>query len=400
VKLLVMSPQMLRDNHQTMMDAGFGGKRSAYFADEAHELAIGSTEQGSEMAKNARKFAENCSHVALGTGTAIENDSSELHSLIDMVAPGALGDKRKFASEWQRLAQQVGGGGKLFAREKMTAMRARLAPFMLSYHQAPTRKGADGGDEPVGLTHRVQEVDLTVEQKHKIAAINKAYEKDRTSDDPDKKKSAALTRDSKINRVLLQGGVIDHVVADLDKHFARNKDADGNVKEKALVWSQEIGPNSPMNAFRKRLTSDKRAHLWGRVTGEDDDKAVQESMRRVNGDGVRKPINDTEGLMISNSANYGLNAQGATHVAMLGFPFVPSKQQQLIARALRNGQTRNVTAVNYISKHLVHKLQQFRTQKQKKGELDLLTLLQDEKSDFAGALGANMEDVRRAARGK
>jgi hypothetical protein len=157
--------------------------------------------------------------------------------------------------------------------------------------------------------------------------------------------------------------------------------AESGGQDRNLIWSEHIGPGSPMAVFKREMAAHlekelgkKFGQVFASITGDDDAKATREACRRVN-----DLTSETLGAVISNAANYGMNLQGAATVNMLGFPMVPSKQGQLIARALRHGQTRDVIrSRNYIAKHLTHQLAQFRTQRVKKAEVDLLALLADQ----------------------
>jgi hypothetical protein len=367
---LVMSPELMRDYSNQLVKEGFADpQHGAFIGDEAHEYATGVGDAASDKARAARKFA-GANHVVLGSGTLIEKNGSDLHSLVDFVAPGALGGKRKFMEQWERLAQQRASGGSGFAVEKMAAMKRMLSPYMTSYHQAPTREGGGAG-EFVREDPEIRVVETPPEVRKQIIAINEDFKQAMASGNEGQRREAALRRDGRVNRALLGAHVAEAVKADLTAALAKpTKAGNGTLPARALIWSQEIGPNSPLAKVRKALGPEVMKHIV-QITGDDNEKQAQTSARRLN-----DMTNDVVGCLMSNAANYGLNLQGASHIFMLGLP--STQQRQIIARALRLGQRRDkVKAVNYISDHLFHQLQARRTLKERAASVDLLSELQD-----------------------
>jgi hypothetical protein len=367
---LVMSPELMRDYSNQLVKEGFADpEHGAFIGDEAHEYATGVGDAASDKARAARKFA-GANHVVLGSGTLIEKNGSDLHSLVDFVAPGALGGKRKFMEQWERLAQQRASGGSGFAVEKMAAMKRMLSPYMTSYHQSPTREGGGAG-EFVREDPEIRVVETPPEVRKQIIAINEDFKQAMASGNEGQRREAALRRDGRVNRALLGAHVAEAVKADLTAALAKpTKAGNGTLPARALIWSQEIGPNSPLAKVRKALGPEVMKHIV-QITGDDNEKKAQTSARRLN-----DMTNDVVGCLMSNAANYGLNLQGASHIFMLGLP--STQQRQIIARALRLGQRRDkVKAVNYISDHLFHQLQARRTLKERAASVDLLSELQD-----------------------
>ena len=376
-KILVMSPQMMRDHVGALVDAGFGGERSMLFADEAHELAIGGHERGSNMAKQARRLA-GAEYMAAGSGTLIENNASELHSVYSLVHPGALGTQKDFAKEWQRLAQGAHSGGHLFADESMRSMRNRLSGGMVSYHEQPTRRGKRG-DEPVKLTRDTVTVNASAGQRTQIAEINRKYQEDRSSVDPEVYKAAALRRRMRVMQVL--NGADDNPKHDaIRRIIAGEKKRD--PKNRVGVYAFET---AALGGAGKHM--DKKV----RITGAEDDRATARAVGALN-----DRTNDIEGVLLSNAANYGLNLHGMDHLVKLHPLDTPSKEDQLDHRHFRAGQTRDVRATTILTDHPIEQLTQFRTTRVKLPEVALLALLADD-TGTAHALTGSMDALREAA---
>jgi hypothetical protein len=374
LNFLVVSPDMMRDYQDQFAAHHFmDEKGTAFYADEAHEYAVGTGKRPAGEETAARRFAK-AEYVVLGSGTLVTKSGSELQNLVDdFIAPGELGSKSDFDSQWQRLAEQRAGGGGEFTPEKVTAMRQMLSPYMTSFHKPPKRAGGQG--EYVKQDSAIRVVDVDAATRDKILQVNKDFEAQLASPIPDKRKSAALERDGKVNRALL-GAVVDQVADEVQKYISEpTKAGDTTLPGRVLVWGQETDKGSPMAKFKAALAEkigQETARRFPSITGSDSEKATNDAARKLNDFG-----SDTPGATISNSANYGMNLQGASHVLMLGIP--STEQRQIIARALRKGQRRDVVhVVNYITNHLYHELTLHRTLKEREAAVGLLEELQDQ----------------------
>src|SRR5665213_1107858 len=128
--ILIVSPALMRDNLDKLKQAGFGGEKSAFFADEAQDFETGSGEgAGSGMAKAAREMAKS-EYAVSGSGSLIDNDSSEFHSAYSMIHPGELGDQKEFSKRFRRLADSGSGA---FSDYQKQALQDQLSGGMLSY---------------------------------------------------------------------------------------------------------------------------------------------------------------------------------------------------------------------------------------------------------------------------
>lgn len=372
-KVLVVSPDTLRNHAKEIEAAGFGGPRSLFAADEAHEFATRDTNAQSGRTGAAQTFAKSGYAVAM-SGTLVKNDASELASVFDLIHPGQLGDKKQFAKEWGRLAQ---GQSDLFAGEAMRGMRDRLGSGMLSYSRPVS--GKDG--EPLTLTDSTVTVDPTPAQKAEIADINTTYRKEKASPNVGVAKAAALRRDARTRRVL-NTGKDNPKLAALQAIMDSEKKRD--PKNRVGVYSFEKGP-----------LRDAQAALAGSklqsVTGDNQGSQTRDAINAVND---RK--NDTDGLLLSNAGVYGINAQGLDNIVKLGPMDTPANEEQLNHRHYRTGQTRDVRTTSIISSHPSEALAQFRTRNVKLPQVTLLAALADD-SGQAGLLSRHLNTIKEAA---
>ena len=323
------------------------------------------------MARASRELAGS-EYTCLLSGSPIENDSSEMWSLLNLLHPGEFGSQRAFAGEWGRLARSGGG---IFSGEGIQRLRDRLSGTMVTYSKDPTRQG-EHGEEPVQLTRKVQEVSPTEETRKEIAKIQRQYQKDRKSDDPKKRNAASMVRRGRIRRALSRDkNKIKAAKAIMDAEKERDPNA------RVGIYADELGPlKSFGNAMNGNFVS---------LTGEQDDGATREAIARIN-----NRENDIDGALLSNAANYGVNLQGLDHIIKAHAIDVPSKEDQLDHRHFRSGQTRDVRTTSLISDHPVERLAQYRNRRVKLPEMALLALLADEtpiSSVLAGSVGRLQE---------
>jgi hypothetical protein len=378
-KILYISPQLMRDHVQELQDAGFGGEKSFYFADEAHEFAVGQKEGGgSGMAKAAKEMAKS-EYACAGSGTLIDNDASELASLLQTFTPGAVDNVNQFAGEWKRLA---GGKQDLFSSESMRGMRDRLSGSMVSYHKPVTKKNESGEDEALTLEKQVIHTDLNARQRAAITKVNAQYQKDKISDDPAQRKSAALVRRSRIDRVI-NTGADNPKLEEIRKIQEAEQKRD--PKNRVGVYSPEIAPlKSAMEAIKGKTVS---------VTGANDDQQTRDALAAIN-----DRTNDVTGMGISNAGNYGINAHGLDHLVKMKPIDVPSKEDQLDHRHFRTGQTRNVRATTLVSNHPQERMAMYRNREVKLPELSLLSTLADDSGRSAHLTG-HQRAIDEAAKG-
>lgn len=350
LKAIVMSPELMRERREDLEKLGFGQERTAYFPDEAHKLSAGEGEgAGSGMAQAAAQFSKS-EYFAPGTGTSIENNASELHSLLGMVHPDLFPkkDMKKFRAEWERTAAQItddGKGGKptlagIFAHESMGGLRARLSGTMLSYH-APVKR-ANG--EEVKFERNVHEVPLDEGQKTRIRELNATRDREMQHEDPKIRKAAPLRWQAGIIRSIIGDGMFQQM-ADMVKQ--------GRVDDpafRAVVWASEIAPL--LGDKKRKGLKEHMGALGGtsQITGANSDRDTKQALDKFN-----DRTNDHAALMVSNAGNFGINAQGGNTVMMAGHPLVYSNLDQLEHRVNRTGQDKDVSSHIFIGDHPIMK---------------------------------------------
>lgn len=383
-KILIMSPDMMRDHLDELKEAGFGGERSAYFADEAHELSTRLDEgAGAGRARAAQELAKS-EYFAPMSGTLIENSGDELWSIMNMVNPDALGGQKAFAEEWKRLAQ---GRGDFFASEQMRGMRDRLSGDMVSYHQEPNDPQTG---EPLELDSRVETVPVHPLQKEAIAKHQAQYQKDRVASDPMIRKAAALRLNERVLRVL-NHGVVDPATGErvnpkfeaARRIMAEEKAA--NPQNRVGMFADELAPlKAAGKAVGGKLVS---------VTGENNDDQTRAAVGAIN-----DRNNDTDGILLSRAGNYGLNLLGMDHLIKLQPTKTASQEIQLDHRHLRKGQTRNVRSTLLVTDHPFEQKALYRVRQQKLPEVELLSSLADT-SGRAAKLADHSKEIAAAAGG-
>lgn len=356
-RCLIMSPELMRDQAGLLQQHGFGGPDTFYFADEAHELSAGTKDQeGSGKANAAESLARSCGYVALGTGTAIENDGSELHSLLSYLDQAAFPDsgKKAFAERWERQAMQ--GREAALAGEQLGALQNEVGGYMLHYHQDPT--GPDG--KPVSLTSSEQVISLGDDQKAKIVAANEQRAKDEVDPDPDVRAAAALRWNGSVMRACIGPPMFDHIS---DYVGERRKQDPGY---KAVVWSQEL---LPIGELESRLGKHGKVVT---ITGANGDKETKAAIDQFQNDP------DVVAVVISNAANFGVNLQAGQSVLKCGFPPVPSKSDQLDARIFRRGQDKDCETLTFMGDHPLVRAAYANMKKVKGSQMALLASLADD----------------------
>jgi hypothetical protein len=381
--VLMATPETIRDHSDLLEKAGFGGDKSYYFADEAHKLAIGQQDgAGSMMANAAAKMAKS-EYAAVGSGSLIDNNTSELHYLYNLMHPDELGGKKEFVSEWQRLAQ--GGDNSLFKNEALRGIRSRLEGGMVSHHGKFYKK--DGSE--VQMEHNVVKVEPS---KAQIAAIKDAdalYAKERVHDNPDIRKAAALRRMSR-HRKIFNEGVVNKETGQLEnpKAEAIKKILDA---EKARDPKNRIG----VFAYEKKFLRNAHKTAGGKmlyITGDEQGKDVANAVNSIN-----DRTNGTDGGLLSPAANYGLNMQGIDHMVLLHPLNNYSEVDQVNGRTLRTGQSRDIRGSLILMNHPTELMAYERTHRKRKKDTDMLKSMAYN-DDLAAQLAPHEKTIQAAAK--
>ena len=395
-KVLLLSPEMVRDHADALVEGGFGGEDSFILADEAHLLATGETEgDGTMRARAAKRLVEHAGHVALLSGTPMESHPSELYDMVEMVSPPdaqgrrthSLGSREQFVGEWQRLAQTPG----TFARATKARMRERLAGVMTSHYSDPTRPAPGGGREPVRVTRETRTVGLSPQQRTRIAAANARYREARQSENPDRRRNAVLMRNNAMEDILY-GGSADPESPQYNPKFTELRSVIEQARRenpgaRIVVYSDKLFPHRGAEQVLREFGD--VVH----VTGEDDDDAVRSAMQRLN-----NPSTSVGSALLSSAGNFGLNAQGAIVLVKLHVIDTPSREDQVDHRIFRHGQTRDCKVYTLVSEHPFEQARLFRSRSVKGRDIKLMEeLARGDEGEASSALAEDLPRLERLA---
>lgn len=127
--------------------------------DEAQELRHG---VGTDKGNAAAQLAENATYVIGATATPVYNYGSEIHNVVDILAPGELGTREEFLREW--------GGETMANGRAMVKNPAALGSYMRETGILLARTRADVGRElPKTIKHT-----MTVETDQDVIEACKA----------------------------------------------------------------------------------------------------------------------------------------------------------------------------------------------------------------------------------
>jgi hypothetical protein len=169
--VIVTTHNVFKRNVNALLAAGIGGPKSAVYGDEAQDLAMRG-EKGSQRSRAFRDLTKNAEYACVSSGTLIERDAKELHSLSEMIHPGALPEVKKFQGEWQRAGRQDDPS-------QVARLRGLFAGRMVSYHKPVQRTVTDevtgeSRREGVPLLQKDESVHLHPAQNEAIADSNRA----------------------------------------------------------------------------------------------------------------------------------------------------------------------------------------------------------------------------------
>ena len=387
-KILILSPEMQRNHAGLLLAAGFGGEKSMYIADEAHRLATGRTEKESQMAKVAREKLAQSEYVMFGTGTAIENDPSELWSLYDTLHPGELGSQKDFSAQWSRLARLAGEGENILARDSMTPLRERMSGGMVSHFEAP-HLSEGGMDQPIVLDKQVIKVPLSEATKKLIAKSVELMERDKQGDNFEMAKAASMTHATRVQQILNQE-VYNDQDTDSEKHRKIKEILDEHAATggKAIVFADNLSC----------LSSVEKGRAEGsvvRIDGSKSDKQVADALMQM------KTNPEVNTIALSLAGNYGLNLQEANLVVLTHPTDTYAQAQQVIARAFRRGQQNPVVKViQLVSHHQVEMMAHYRNEHVKGAQTRLLTGMAEDASGAAQIIDKHLDTVMETAGAK
>lgn len=147
------------------------GQVQAVIFDEAQDLRRGDE---SEKGRAARHIADQATYVVGLTATPIYNYGGELHSLMQIITPGALGNRDEFLREWGGTSWTTGNGAQhaTVKDPRALGMYLRDSGLMLARTRAEVGRELPYG-EPEKVPH-VIDADTTVLEKMAGNAVEMA----------------------------------------------------------------------------------------------------------------------------------------------------------------------------------------------------------------------------------
>lgn len=406
LKGIVISPQLMRGHLQRLLDAGFGGARSAFIADEVHDYGVSSADGDDKGGKSGEKAAAQTmatrrmaasEFFCAGSGSLVRRSGADVHEVLSMVDPKGMGGRANFAASWERLAR---GREDVFSDVAMGGLRAKISGMMVTYHAPTERKTEDGGSEPVPLVTDGDEDNrptvkcpLDQEDKVKIQKSNERAAKDKVSDDPKVKSGATFAQVNRIRSICdtssgKQNKIIDYI-------SKRMKDPKSKGNQKTILFATKT---TPLKAMKKRIEKEFPGVPIFEITGSVDDKGRAAAMRGYN-------ENKGHAIMLCTAAaNYGANLQGGTmeggrSVIQMHTAANSAQELQVWKRAHRIGQRNDVHIWTAISDHPLESSLQYALRSIQGPQQELLGDLasQGEYSRMAAARLTDIEELAKRA---
>lgn len=290
-------------------------------------------------------------HRILMTGTPMQNNLTELHSLFDFVYPGLLGTVDVFETSF---AAPIRAGGykhtsslqvQLGIRCAM-ALRELIKPYLLR------RLKKDVATSLPKKTEQVLFCDLTECQ---IAAYREILESDEMEEvmrrGRGKRDCRALGLITKLRKICNHADLVnDDIAAPLDDYGSTSRSTKMRVLEKLLPLWHRQGHRVLIFAVTKQVLT--LIEICVRELG----------LRYLRMDGSRPPIHKRQGLIDTFNTDSGIsvfllttavggigvNLTGADRVIIFEPHWNPSKDMQARERSWRVGQTRAVTVFRLI----------------------------------------------------
>lgn len=328
-----------------------------------------------QFAKNHKSKVHQCARkletpfkLAI-TGTPMENNLSELWSLLAITAPGLFPNSAHFTELYRRPIENGGD------TERLEQLRRRVKPLMIRRTKEQVVRDLPAKQE------QVLEIDLY--PKHR-ALYDTHLQRERQKilgllSDVDKNRFTILASLTLLRQLSLDASLIDdkHATIPSAKVDALLEQLDDVIAggHRALIFSQFTGF---LNAVRRRLDADNIEHCYldGRTRDRGD---VLEEFKTG-----AAPV-----FLISLKAGgFGLNLTEADYCFILDPWWNPATEAQAVDRAHRIGQTKNVMVYRLIAKDTIE--DKVMALKAKKSALFASVMDSDEL--LSSTLGA--EDIR------
>lgn len=312
-------PDVILSNYHKLSGwAGeLAGKIRCVVFDEVQELRHARSQQGPTAKYVAAKQIADAAHVKLGlSATPVFNYAGEIHNIVEVLRPGALGTKAEFKTEWC---------GDSYGDKEIVKDPKALGSFMRESGLMLRRTRSDVGRELPALTVVPHLIEADLDEINKVASS-----------------AADLAR-----IILRQGGMgIDKLKAAEELSW-RLRQATGIGKApfaaEFVNLLVESGERVLVYAWHREVYSlleDKLKHLRPAFfTGEESPAQKDEAKRRfVEG--------DAKALIMSLRAGAGLDGlQGVCRTVVFAeLDWSPAVHEQAIGRVHRDGQKDPVVA--------------------------------------------------------
>jgi superfamily II DNA or RNA helicase len=310
--------------------------RSAAFADVRWSTVVVDEAQyvknaGAQRSDAVRSLSRDFT-IAL-TGTPLENHLGELHSIVDLVFPGLLGDEPRFRERFRRPIEQARDV------ERLAVLGRLLTPFLLRRTRAAVLEELPAREEITSC------LDLSSEEKRRYIALREAVQRDlraRSRRENAQMRIALLAALTRLRQLACDVRLVDPAFEGPGTKVARATElvetivAEGNS---VLVFSQFTQFLALVEAA---LTS--AGLRVATLTGE-----TPTSKRPTIVDAFQRGEFDVFCISLL-AGGTGLNLTRASYVVHLDPWWNPAVEEQATSRSHRMGQAHPVTVYRLVSR--------------------------------------------------
>jgi len=365
--------------------------------DEAHRLK----NHASKLAHNLRDDRFTFKQKLLLTGTPIQNNMTELWTLMNIVDEAAFGDMDDFIDRY----------GDMKSKERIDELHEGIRPYILRRLKEDVEKSVPPKEETL------IEVELTIPQKQYYRAL---YEKNVQFLHRNKKKALdgpsinnlAMQLRKCCNHPFLLNGVEEDIRSQEKKSGSQLSEGDFLVKASGkLVLLDKLLPKLKENGHRILIFSQfkimldiledylhartyKHERIDGSITGNKRQMAIDRFQSKNTDNDREQPFIM---LLSTRAGGVGINLTAADTCIIFDSDWNPQNDLQAQARCHRIGQTKNVKVYRLLSRK-TYEMQMFHMSSLKMG-LDQAVLQGFEKGESGGGEGAmTKEEVERLLR--
>lgn len=330
---------------------GLAGKHSIIVADEAQTFK----NEGNKTSRALRKLSENSEHRWALTGTPVEKDVQDIHSLLSWVDPGRFNDRNGFRASFGKLGQEE----ELARTDKIAQFREGALDEHLFHLSASDAEDDQTGEPPPAKAPDIEHnVDLDPEHRQELLGIVKQINqeragfRDRGESVP---KGWGLVKARQLTNALLlrphnamarettdmvsKLGNFDHKGAEYTRSDGSKDPSDhaGKYEPKAVIFHDEA---KPLAVLEQELAA-KGIKCFKAYGPDVDPRKNSEQIKAFlahKGKAVFLTTSRNEaGVSLQFGNNKGRFQHGATHMIHYGLPDNAARLQQRDARILRKG---------------------------------------------------------------